>query len=73
LKYHGVSDTAKTHKRGMDSSHRIMSMALGNLGRNRGKTVLVSVICLLLAVCISAMTDRVWNQGSIVEQLREAE
>ncbi len=35
--------------------------------------VLTSVVCLLLAVCISAMTDKVWNQGSIVEQLREAE
>lgn len=35
--------------------------------------VLVSAIGLLLSVCISAMTDRVWNKGSIVEQLREAE
>ena len=35
--------------------------------------VLTSVVCLLLSVCISAMSDRVWNKGSIVEQLREAE
>ena len=33
----------------------------------------VSVLCLLLAAGISAMTDRVWNEGSIVEQLRECE
>lgn len=32
--------------------------------------VVVSGICLLLAAVISAMTDRVWNKGSIVEQLR---
>lgn len=32
-----------------------------------------SAACLLLAVCISAMTDHIWNKGSIVEQLREAE
>ena len=34
--------------------------------------MVTSVICLLLAVCISMMTDKVWNKGSIVEQLREA-
>lgn len=34
--------------------------------------VLTSVVCLLLSVCISAMTDRTWNKGSIVEMLREA-
>lgn len=32
----------------------------------------VSVICLVLSACISKMTDRVWNKGSIVEQLRES-
>ena len=35
--------------------------------------ILTSIICLLLAVYISAMTDKVWNKGSIVEQLREIE
>ena len=35
--------------------------------------VLTSIICLLLAVYICAMTDKVWNKGSIVEQLREIE
>ena len=34
--------------------------------------MVTSVICLLLAVCISMRTDKVWNKGSIVEQLREA-
>ena len=33
--------------------------------------VIVSGICLLLSAGISAMTDKVWNKGSIVEQLRE--
>lgn len=33
----------------------------------------VSVVCILLAAGISAMTDKVWNKGSIVEQLRECE
>ena len=31
----------------------------------------VSVICMILAACISAGTDWMWNRGSIVEQLRE--
>lgn len=29
--------------------------------------VITAVICLLLAACISAMTDKIWNKGSIVE------
>ncbi len=33
----------------------------------------VSIICIALAACISAGTHRLWNQGSIVEQLRDAE
>ena len=32
--------------------------------------VVVSGICLLLSAYISSMTDKVWNKGSIVEQLR---
>ncbi len=64
LKYHGVSDTAKTHKRGMDSSHRIMSMALGNLGRNRGKTVLV-----VLSISFSAvLLNSVLNYAGIMDE-----
>lgn len=35
--------------------------------------VTVSMICILLAAITTAMTDRIWNKGSIVEQLRECE
>ena len=50
LKYHGAQNIAKTHQRGMDSSHRIASMAAKNLGRNKGKTVLV-----VLSISFSAV------------------
>ncbi|MDE5824507.1 MAG: hypothetical protein K2H91_07485 [Lachnospiraceae bacterium] len=33
--------------------------------------IITAVVCLMLAACISAMSDRIWNKGSIVEQLRE--
>lgn len=33
--------------------------------------VVTAAVCVLLAAGISAGTDRVWNKGSIVEQLRE--
>ena len=33
----------------------------------------VSLICLGIAAGVSAVADRLWNQGSIVEQLREIE
>ncbi len=34
--------------------------------------LVVSLICVFLAGCISVGTDRIWNQGSIVEQLRNS-
>lgn len=32
-----------------------------------------SAACIVLAACISAGTDRMWNRGSMVEQLRDAQ
>ena len=35
--------------------------------------IVTALICLLLSVIISAVVDKVWNKGSVVEQLREVE
>ena len=35
--------------------------------------VVTALICLLLSAAISAIVDRLWNKGSVVEQLREIE
>ncbi len=61
LKYHGAQGTAKTHRRGMDSSHRIMSMALGNLSRNKGKTVLVVLSISFSAVLLNSVLNYAWS------------
>lgn len=48
LKYHGGKNAKKKQKKGMDSQNRILQMAGANLGRNKGKTVLV-----ILSICLS--------------------
>ncbi len=50
LKYHGYSKSRKKCKRGGQSAHRIASMAVANLGRNKGKSVLV-----ILSISLSAV------------------
>ncbi len=57
LKYHGAQTITKTHKRGKDSGHRIASMALGNLGRNKGKTVLVVLSISFSAVLLNSVLN----------------
>ncbi|WP_095175024.1 MULTISPECIES: ABC transporter permease [Blautia] len=50
LKYHGAKSGKKKQKKGMDSKNRILQMAGANLGRNKGKTVLV-----ILSICLSVI------------------
>jgi len=57
LKYHGANNITKTRKQGMDSSHRIVSMAVGNLGRNKGKTVLVVLSISFNAVLLNSVLN----------------
>lgn len=35
--------------------------------------VIGMLICLLLSILISGIVDKIWNKGSVVEQLREVE
>ena len=57
LKYHGAQNIARTHQHGMDSSHRIASMAAKNLGRNKGKTVLVVLSISFSAVLLNSILN----------------
>lgn len=57
LKYHGAQKSKKTHKKGKDSGHRIASMAVSNLSRNRGKTVLVVLSISLSAVLLNSVLN----------------
>ena len=50
LKYHGAKSGKKKQKKGMDSKNRILQMAGANLGRNKGKTILV-----ILSICLSVI------------------
>ncbi len=54
LKYYGSDHMKKTRKRGRDSRHRIISMALSNLGRNKGKTILVVLSLALSPVLLNS-------------------
>lgn len=50
LKYHGAGSGKKKQKKGKDSRNRILQMAAANLGRSKGKTVLV-----ILSICLSVI------------------
>lgn len=66
LNYHGVQHISKTHQRGMDSGHRIASMAAGNLARNKGKSILV-----VLSISFSAvLLTSVLNYAGIMDEER---
>lgn len=66
LNYHGVQHISKTHQRGMDSGHRIASMAAGNLARNKGKSILV-----VLSISFSAvLLNSVLNYAGIMDEER---
>ncbi len=57
LNYHGVQHISKTHQRGMDSGHRIASMAAGNLARNKGKSILVVLSISFSAVLLNSVLN----------------
>lgn len=57
LKYHGVQKSKKGRKRGRDSRCRIAAMAVGNLSRNKGKTILVVLSISLSAVLLNSVLN----------------
>lgn len=57
LKYQGAQKVTKTHKKGKESSHRIVSMAVSNLSRNKGKTILVVLSISLSAVLLNSVLN----------------
>lgn len=57
LKYQGEQKLSKTHKKGKDSGHRIASMAVANLSRNKGKTILVVLSLSLCAVLLNSVLN----------------
>lgn len=57
LKYNSASKIKKTHKRGKDSRHRIASMALATLSRNKPKTAIVVISLSLSAVLLNCVQN----------------
>lgn len=57
VKYHGCSGSRKKHKKGRQSRHRILSMAVSNLGRSRTKSVLVVLSIALCAVLLNCVLN----------------
>lgn len=57
VKYQGSQYIARKHKRGKNSRHRILSMAIGNLGRNKGKTALVVLSLSFSAVMLNSVLN----------------
>ncbi len=57
LNYHGAQDVRKAQKKGKESDHRIMSMAAANLGRDKGKTVLVVLSVSFSAVLLNCVLN----------------
>lgn len=57
LRYHGSSKSRKKSKKGGQSGHRIASMAVSNLARNKGKTILVVLSISLSAVLLNCVLN----------------
>lgn len=57
LKYHGAQSVRKNHKKGKESRHRLMDMAVSNLGRDKGKTALVVLSISLSAVLLNCVLN----------------
>lgn len=57
LRYHGSSKSRKKSKKGGQSGHRIASMAVSNLGRNKAKTTLVVLSISLSAVLLNCVLN----------------
>lgn len=57
MKYHGAEKSKKTRSRGKESRHRIASMAMANLSRNKGKTILVVLSISLSAILLNSVLN----------------
>lgn len=57
LKYHGPQMGRKKQKKGGVSCHRILSMAISNLSRNKGKTVLVVLSVSLSSILLNSVLN----------------
>lgn len=57
LKYHGVQKGRKKQKKGGTSGHRILSMAVSNLTRNKGRTVLVILSVSLSSILLNSVLN----------------
>lgn len=57
LKYHSAPKSRRKYKKGMESSHRILSMAAANLGRSKGKTTLVVLSISLSAILLNSVLN----------------
>ena len=53
LRYQGIFQSGKKSKKGGQSAHRIASMAVSNLGRNKGKTALVALSIAFSAILLN--------------------
>lgn len=75
LKYYGGQKGKKRFKRGKDSRHRILEMAAANLGRNKGKTILVVLSISLSAVLLNCVLNYTGNMDkeTYVEQSTAAD
>ena len=57
MKYHGEQKAGKKSRKGRDSGNRIWQMAAANLGRNKGKTVLVVLSISLSSVLLNSVLN----------------
>ena len=72
LKYHGMQKCKKSHKKGKTSHNRIMSMAVSNLGRNKGRTVLVVFSISLSVMLLNSVLNYTGNMDKEVYVRRNA-
>ena len=72
LKYHGAKQILKTKKKGRQSAHRLLSMAYGNLARNKGKTILVVLSISMSAVLLNSILNYTGSMDKETYIRREA-
>lgn len=59
LRYQEQDEGKKSRKKGKSSSHRLLSMAYANLGRNKGKTILVVLSVSLSIILLNSALNAV--------------
>lgn len=57
LKYHGAKQILRISKKGRQSAHRLLSMAYGNLTRNKGKTALVVLSISMSVILLNSILN----------------